>query len=70
MEESSTSYWEEYFDAAFEKVKARFSEIYPAEEAGELPPGILGWWCMRQSEATSIIDSAHPSKVRSKLGVD
>jgi hypothetical protein len=40
MVESSPSYWEGYFDAAFEKVKAKFSEIYPAEEAGELPPGI------------------------------
>jgi len=42
MVESSPSYWEDYFNIAFQKVKAKFSEIYPAEEAGELPPAILG----------------------------
>lgn len=42
MVECSPSYWEDYFNIAFQKVKAKFSEIYPAEEAGELPPAILG----------------------------
>ena len=41
MVESSFSYWGDYFDVAFEKVKTRFGEIYPAGEAGELPPAIL-----------------------------
>ena len=42
MVESSPSYWQDYFNIAFQKVKAKFSEIYPAQEAGELPPAILG----------------------------
>ena len=42
MVESSPSYWEDYFNIAFQKIKAKFSEIYPAEEAEELPPTILG----------------------------
>jgi hypothetical protein len=42
MIESFSSYWEDYFNIAFQKVKAKFSEIYPAAEVGELPPGIVG----------------------------
>ena len=42
MVEPSPSYWEHYFNIAFQKVKAKFGKIYPAEEAGELPPGIVG----------------------------
>lgn len=42
MVELSPSYWEDYLNIAFQKVKAKFSEIYPAAEAGELPPGIVG----------------------------
>lgn len=41
MVESSPSY-EDFFDIIFQKVKAKISEIYPAEEAEELPPAILG----------------------------
>ncbi|GAH89142.1 unnamed protein product, partial [marine sediment metagenome] len=42
MLESSPSYWKDYFNIAFQKIKARFSEIYSAEEVGELPPILLG----------------------------
>ena len=42
MVELSPSYWEDYLNIAFQKVKAKFSEVYPAAEAGELPPGIVG----------------------------
>ncbi len=41
MVESSPSY-EDFFDIVFQKVKAKISEIYRAEEAEELPPAILG----------------------------
>lgn len=41
MVESSPSY-EDFFDIVFQKLKAKISEIYPAEEAEELPPAILG----------------------------
>lgn len=41
MVESSSSY-EDFFDVVFQKLKAKISEIYPAEEAEELPPTILG----------------------------
>lgn len=42
MVELSPSYWEDYFNIAFQKIKVRFSEIYSAEEASKLPPAILG----------------------------
>ncbi|GAJ13398.1 unnamed protein product, partial [marine sediment metagenome] len=41
MVESSPSY-EDFFDTVFQKLKAKISEIYLAEEAEELPPAILG----------------------------
>jgi hypothetical protein len=41
MVESSPSY-EDFFDIAFRKLKVKVGEIYPAEEAEELPPAILG----------------------------
>lgn len=37
MIEPFPSYWQDYFNIAFQKVKAKFDEIYPAVEAGELP---------------------------------
>lgn len=42
MVEPFTSDWKDYFNIAFQKVQAKFSEIYPAAEAGELPPSIIG----------------------------
>jgi len=41
MVESFHSY-EGFFDIVFQKLEAKISEIYPAEEAEELPPAILG----------------------------
>ena len=41
MIESSPSY-NPLFDIVFERVKAQFSDIYPTEEAGGLPSGVLG----------------------------
>jgi len=41
MIESSSSY-NALFDIVFERIKAHFSNNYPTEEAGELPPDMLG----------------------------
>ena len=42
MVEPFPSDWKDFFNIAFQKVQAKFSKIYPAAEAGELPPGIIG----------------------------
>lgn len=39
---SSFSSYQDLFDTAFEKLKAKFNKIYPIEKAEDLPPAILG----------------------------